>query len=120
MNSSMSLHRHLFRIHATAKIGRYQHLVLSYFLRRAFGDEHPAVAQTMNNLANLYREQHRFAAAARRGELTDAEPAQVLADYFLANIFSVAIGWSHDQSFPLDVALQGAAYLFLHGASART
>ena len=58
----------------------------------------------------------RFELAAQRGQLTDAVPPQILADFYLANAFAVAVGWSTNPILPLDQALQASALLFLNGA----
>ena len=60
----------------------------------------------------------RFVLAAARGELLQAVPAQSLADLYLANAFAVAIGWCANplEEVSLQVALRGAAVLFLNGA----
>ena len=60
----------------------------------------------------------RFVLAAERGELTAAVPPQILADFYLANTFAVAVGWSTNPILPLDQALQASALLFLNGARA--
>jgi len=57
-----------------------------------------------------------FAQAAHRGELSAMVPSQVLADFFLANAFAVAVSWSSKPSMPLVDALCASAHLFLHGA----
>jgi AcrR family transcriptional regulator len=59
----------------------------------------------------------RFAIAAERGVLSDAVPAQVLADLYLANTFAVALGWASDPDLPLATVLELAAGFFLHGTS---
>ncbi len=60
----------------------------------------------------------RFVLAADRDELTQAVPPQILADFYLANAFAVAVGWSTNPILPLDQALQASALLFLNGARA--
>lgn len=61
----------------------------------------------------------RFQAAGQRGELIDGIPPQSLADLILASFFAVAMGWTQNQpDIDLDTALQGAGFLFLHGARA--
>lgn len=62
----------------------------------------------------------RFVLASSRGELMYGVPPQSLADLILASFFAVAMGWT--QSHPdisLEAALQGAGFLFLHGARAK-
>lgn len=62
----------------------------------------------------------RFERAAAMGELMQAVPAQSLADLYLANAFAVAIGWCANPLAEVDLqlALRGAALLFLNGARA--
>jgi AcrR family transcriptional regulator len=61
----------------------------------------------------------RFAEAVQRGELSDAVPAQVLADLYLANTFAVALGWASDPDLPLGTVLELAAGFFLYGTKRR-
>ena len=62
----------------------------------------------------------RFLAAAERGELIDGIPPQSLADLILASFFAVAMGWTQNRpDIDLATALQGAGFLFLHGARAQ-
>lgn len=63
----------------------------------------------------------RFEAAAGCGELSGLVPAQIIADFYLANAFAVAVSWSTNPDImPLDAALQAAAILFLDGARVRS
>ena len=57
-----------------------------------------------------------FSLAARQGRLSTMVPAQVLADFFLANAFAVAVSWSSNPAIPLGDALRASAHLFLNGA----
>ena len=57
----------------------------------------------------------RFALAAERQEVSALVTPQVLADFYLANAFAVAVSWSTAPTHPLETVLTGAAYLFLHG-----
>lgn len=62
----------------------------------------------------------RFVAAGERGELIDGVPPQSLADLILASFFAVAMGWTQTHpDISLESALQGAGFLFLHGARAK-
>lgn len=62
----------------------------------------------------------RFEVSAERGELMQGVPPQSLADLILASFFAVAMGWTQNHpTISLDAALQGAGYLFLHGARAK-
>jgi AcrR family transcriptional regulator len=62
----------------------------------------------------------RFEAAAGTGELSGLVPAQIIADFYLANAFAVAVSWSTNPDImPLDAALRAAAILFLDGARVR-
>jgi len=60
----------------------------------------------------------RFADAATRGEVSGLIEPQVLADFYLANAFAVAVSWSSEPTMPLEQVLKGAAFLFLHGVKA--
>lgn len=63
----------------------------------------------------------RFRLASERGELMPGVPPQSLADFFLASFFAVAMGWTTSQpGISLEDALQGAGFLFLNGARARS
>ena len=47
-------------------------------------------------------------------------PPQSLADLILASFFAVAMGWTQTHpDISLESALQGAGFLFLHGARAK-
>ncbi len=59
----------------------------------------------------------RFKSASQRGELRPGLPPEVLADFYLANSFTVGLAWSADPSLPLAEALRLSAHLFLHGAA---
>ena len=63
----------------------------------------------------------RFERAAAAGQLSDIVPAQIIADFYLANAFAVAVSWSTNPDImPLEDALQAAALLFLNGAAGRS
>ena len=61
---------------------------------------------------------HRFQLSAARGEVSTLVEPQVLADFYLANAFAVAVSWSTAPTMPLEQVLKGAAFLFLHGVKA--
>jgi len=62
----------------------------------------------------------RFEAAAGTGQLSSLVPAQIIADFYLANAFAVAVSWSTNPDImPLVDALKAAAILFLDGARVR-
>ncbi|MCK6507454.1 TetR/AcrR family transcriptional regulator [Myxococcota bacterium] len=62
----------------------------------------------------------RFEGASARGELIHGVPPQSLADLILASFFAVAMGWTQNHpEISLEAALQGAGFLFLHGARAK-
>ena len=62
----------------------------------------------------------RFEHAAETGQLSTLVPHQIIADFYLANAFAVAVSWSTNPDImPLAGALQAAAILFLDGARGR-
>ncbi len=57
-----------------------------------------------------------FRAAAERGEISSAVPADLLSDFFLVNSFGAALAWSgNPERLGLDAVLASVAYLFLNG-----
>ena len=58
----------------------------------------------------------RFEAAAKKGQLSDALPPEVLSDFFLANALAAMLAWCAAPTLTLDVVLKGVVHLFLTGA----
>ena len=62
----------------------------------------------------------RFEVAASRNELSLVVPPEVLADFYLLNIFAALASWGVQQIMPLQDMLNGVTQLFLNGAKAPT
>lgn len=60
--------------------------------------------------------QRRFSKAAERGELSSLLPPDLLADFFLINIFAAIMGWCANPSLPLTQVVAGVSILFMNGA----
>jgi len=76
-----------------------------------------ATASTVQQRQGIRQELgRRFAAAASRDQLRPGLPPEVLADFYLANAFTVGLAWSADPELPLADALTLSAQLFLEGA----
>lgn len=60
-----------------------------------------------------------FSAAAKRGELSDVLPSDVLADFFLCNALAAMMSWAGNPQLPLEMVLGGVTHLFLNGAGPR-
>ena len=58
----------------------------------------------------------RFEAAAKKGELSEVLPPEVLSDFFLANALAAMLAWCAAPTLTLDVVLKGVVHLFLTGA----
>jgi AcrR family transcriptional regulator len=58
----------------------------------------------------------RFELAAKRNELSPVVPPEVLADFFLLNIFAAMASWSVQPIMPLADMLNGVTMLFMNGA----
>ncbi|MFZ5444724.1 MAG: TetR/AcrR family transcriptional regulator [Myxococcota bacterium] len=57
-----------------------------------------------------------FEAAARRGELSNVVPAEVLADFYLLNCLAAMSSWGAQPVMPLEDMLRGLTHLFMNGA----
>ena len=57
-----------------------------------------------------------FRAAKQRRELTASMPAEVLADFFLINVFAAALAWCAHPRHPLREVLRSVVDIFLNGA----
>lgn len=62
----------------------------------------------------------RFETAAKKGELSDVLPPEVLSDFFLANSLAAMLAWCAAPTLTLDVVLKGVVHLFLTGARGRS
>jgi AcrR family transcriptional regulator len=58
----------------------------------------------------------RFETAATRNELSALIPPEVLADFYLLNIFAAMASWSVQPIMPLADMLNGVTQLFMNGA----
>ena len=58
----------------------------------------------------------RFETAAQRNELSPVIPPEVLADFYLLNIFAAMASWGVQPIMPLTDMLSGVTQLFLNGA----
>lgn len=61
----------------------------------------------------------RFEQAVARGEVDTAIPAELLTEFFLVNLFSVALTWTAAPLAPLDQLLDQVVTFFLRGARDR-
>ncbi|MDP2275971.1 MAG: TetR/AcrR family transcriptional regulator [Archangium sp.] len=59
----------------------------------------------------------RFEFAAGKGELSPVIPPEVLADFYLLNIFAAMASWCVQPIMPLADMLSGVTVLFMNGAS---
>lgn len=58
----------------------------------------------------------RFEAAAARNELSPVVPPEVLADFYLLNVFAAMASWGVQPIMPLVDMLNGVTTLFMNGA----
>ena len=58
----------------------------------------------------------RFEAAAERHELSPMIPPEVLADFYLLNVFAAMASWGVQPIMPLKDMLTGVTHLFMNGA----
>lgn len=58
----------------------------------------------------------RFEKAAERGELSPMIPPEVLADFYLLNVFAAMASWGVQPIMPLRDMLSGVTQLFMNGA----
>jgi hypothetical protein len=61
----------------------------------------------------------RFVRAAEQGQLSQALPPEVLADFFLLNCMAAMTSWCLQPDLPLSQLLYGVVALFLTGAGPR-
>lgn len=61
----------------------------------------------------------RFHRAAERGQVSRLVPPELMAEFFLVNLFATALSWCANPAAPLALILEGVVVFFLRGSALR-